>query len=121
DFLAEGIGQHASVAETMKNHVTTSLELVPAHRQEQVSARRRKRMRRFIAKLLLERTDGREGRAVFGREPPQRAPETFAAQSAGKQREVNVATGFVPGAECARGNVVPHAFRRAAEEREFPV
>ena len=92
-----------------------------AHRQQQVRARRRERMRGFIAQQFFERFDGGESRAILIDESSQRPAETFAAQGPREQREVNVAPGFVPGAEPAAGDIVAHAFRRTAEKRELPV
>jgi hypothetical protein len=54
-------------------------------------------------------------------EAAQALSVTFAMRRAGEQGELNIAAGFVPGAECAGGDVFADALLGAAEKGEFPI
>src|SRR5437762_12894941 len=99
DLLAKGLREHTGVAERVEHDVTTCRQAVCPHGQEELSARRRQRVGGCLPKVFFEPFHRREGGAVFLDEASERAANTLPAESALEQREVNVATGLVPGAE----------------------
>ena len=73
-------------------------------------------MRRFGPHQCLQRFDGWERRAVFVNELSQRAAVAFTQQTAGQQRQVYEASGLLPRAEGAGGNIVTDAFGGTTEK-----
>ena len=63
---------------------------------------------------LFEFGGGRKKRAVFGDEPAERRAVAFATNPAREEREVDVASGFIPSAKGAGGHVLFHALGGAA-------
>src|SRR2546427_9223656 len=78
-------------------------------------------MRRLFAQRAFEFLGFWKNRAVMVDKPSKRTAEAFAIDASDQQCEMNVAAGFVPGAEAAGGDVIADTLGGAAEEREFPI
>src|SRR5262245_13337443 len=59
--------------------------------------------------------------AVLDDESSERTAITLAAKTAGKQRQMDIAPCFLPGAECSRGDIFFDALGRLTEPRILPI
>ena len=82
-----------------------------SHCLQQLGTSRCQRVGRFSTDQFFEFLDSRKRDAVVMNEPTETAAVALLAQRPGKDREVDVSPGFVPGAESAGGDIVADAFR----------
>src|SRR5438046_449880 len=97
-----------------RNHVL-------AHGAEEIGAGGRERVRGLFAQGRFEFLRLRKNRAVLVDEATEGTAEALTVNAADQEREMDVAAGFVPGAEGAGSDVLADALGGAAEEREFPI
>jgi hypothetical protein len=115
------MGENGGVAEAVEDELATGFDLVLAHGLQQFGAGWGERMVRGLAKVGLQALPRGECDSVLLNEAAEGTAEAFVAETAGEEGEVDVAGGFVPGAEGAGGDVLPNAFGGAAEPGKFPV
>src|SRR5205085_5865523 len=87
-------------------------DLVLKHGTQEVRSGCRVWIRREFANELFKFTGAGKKRPIFRDEAAQRSAIAFAANSAGEQREMNVAPGFIPGSKSASRDIFLHALGR---------